>query len=64
MLYVDDAKKGRAKGVEVGERLRWMLICRDLNRFFGTHYGPDDLMDMDATFLDDLMQAAEVMGRG
>lgn len=64
MLYADDAKKGRAKGLEVGERLRWMLICRDLNRFYGTHYTPDDLMDMDATFLDDLTATVEVLSRG
>lgn len=64
MLYADDVKHGRQKSVEVGERLKWMLECRDLNRFYGTHYTPDDLMNMDATFVDDMKQAAEVLSRG
>lgn len=61
MLYADDRKKGKRRAIEVSERLKWMLICRDLNQFYGTHYTQDDLLDMDATFLDDLIETAEAM---
>lgn len=61
MLYADDRKKGKRRAIEVSERLKWMLVCRDLNAFYGTRYTQDDLLDMDATFLDDLIETAEAM---
>lgn len=42
----------------MGARLNSALVAAELNRFYKFGFGPDETMDMDEGFIDELLEAA------
>lgn len=45
-------------------RLTQALIVAELNRFYGFGWGPDETLDMDEAFIEELLETARALTSG
>ena len=51
----------KSKGLRVSARLTQALIVGELNRFYGFGWGPDETLDLDEAFVEELLETARAI---